>query len=192
MNRHGPSSFYVDVGIHFPCLQESTVFISQIDYRSFGLFHRLGTKREGGREGTDEWYRFLSEKELIREIERMMRHFEAWALPWYERFKTLDDAVQEFYRTRIEDRLKDPRHGPLPPDPQGWAMYGWMLERLGRTDEAIGWLRKAYDEVTRPLFMKDGRFVSADVKGARKVRHPEAEERLEELLRQSLGLPVLA
>jgi hypothetical protein len=192
MNWHGPNSFYLEIGIHFPFLHESALFIDQIDYRGFEISHRLGNVREEGARGVDEWYRFINEKELNREMDRMIRHFEAWALPWYERFKTVDDAVTEFYKNRIEDLPENrPRGaGPSSPDPHGWAMYGWMLEKLDRKQEASEWLRRAYNEVTRPLFMKDGRFVAEGVKGARKVRHPEAEERLEESLRQSLGLPV--
>ena len=65
-----------------------------------------------------------------------------------------------------------------------------MLQKHGRQQEGTDWLRKAYADVTAPLYMKDGRFVPEGTKGARKVRHPEAEERLEELLRQSLKLPL--
>ena len=192
MNWHGPDSFYVLHGVHVPALHGKMPYITDRSYRGFEIDHRLGTYRKNGMEGTDVWYQCRDMRQLDDGLARMFRDFEAWALPWYERFRTLHDVAAEFRRTRIDDPPGDwPKGaGPRPPDPFGWAMYGWMLEEIGHREEANLWLHKAYDEVTKPLYTKDGRMVPEGVKGARKTRHPPEEERLEELLRQSLQLPV--
>jgi hypothetical protein len=192
-NRKDPTAFHVEIGIHFPLLRETARWIDGTDSIGFEISHRLGTYRDNGKlVGLDEWYSCGNDKQLRDECRRMLMHVEAWALPWYEKFHTLAEAVAEFYQLRIDDPPeKRPRGvGPKPADPFGWAMYGWMLEALDRREEAHHWLRRAYDEVNNPLFMKDGRMVRAGTSGAKSVRHSEVEEKLAELLRQSLKLPV--
>jgi|GEM_PF-4962299 len=190
MNRHGPDAFYVEVGVHIPCLYDKAVFVDQADFRGFEVSHRLGHIRDHGESGTDVWFRFSNRGELLYELNRMFQYFESWAFPWYEQFKTLEDVAHAFYDRRIDDDPSKfaPDAPPRLPDPMAWAFYGWMLEQLNRLNEAVAWWRRAYDEVRRPLFMMGGRFVAKGTKGARQVRHPEAEERLEELLRQSLQI----
>ena len=194
-SRNQPHSCYAGIGLHVPALRDRLKFIDQVpDIVGFEISHRLGTYREGARlVGLDEWYGFRNEKQLMEAMDRMFGHFEAWALPWYEQFQGLEDVAREFYRYRIEDlpEKRPPGIGPKAPDPFGWALYGWMLEEIGKKEDAHAWLRRAYDEVHRPLFVDaQGRPISKTTRGAKPVRHPDAEERLEELLRQSLQLPL--
>ncbi len=189
----GEREFRVLVGIHIPSLYDRCKFIDQWEHRTFEVSHFLGQFREESDRGTCQDFPFVNEWELRERLEqRVVPRLEAWVLPWYRRFHSLSDISREFYELRVKEnpnrRLADP--GLNPSDAFAWATYGWMLEEMGKRSEAESWLRKAYTEVRRPLYMKDGRFVPEGTKGSKSIRHPEAEERLEELLRQSLGIPV--
>lgn len=122
--------------------------------------------------------------QLEKYVPGMLEKFKETALPWFEQYQTLADVVAEFNRRKIDDT------DHLAPNPYIWADYGWMLEEIGQRDEAVPWLRKAYDEVTRPLFVKNDRFVPESTKGAHHFRRDPEDERLAELLRESLQLSV--
>jgi hypothetical protein len=178
----GDRDFRVHVGIHMPALHHSSNFIGKWDHRTFPITGFMFD------------YPFVNEWELRERLEqRMLPRLEKEALPWFDRFLTLSDVTEEFYDRRVKPnpmkKLADPVLNPS--DAFGWAMYGWLLEELGRHDEAKQWLERAYTEVRRPLFVdKYGGAVAVGTKGARSIRHPESEERLEELLRQSLKRPL--
>jgi len=183
--------FRVVVGIHVPVLRSMGKFIEQGDFAGLHISHSLGQFRNTDCTAPETWYGFRTSEQLKQAIEKMHGDFLNQAVPWLGQFQGLADVATYFYKKRIEDTSKSIRsYGVSPPDPFAWAIYGWMLEELGKREEAISWWQKAYEEVHRPLFVdKSGRSVLEGTKGAKLVRHPDAEERLEELLRQSLGLP---
>jgi hypothetical protein len=181
------TQFFVPVGVTVPALWPKNDFIDQGHYPSLIVSRRLGEFRKKMR-GLDEWYPCATDAEFRAALPRVKADFVAQAVPWLERFKTLEDVASDYYFYRIGPPTGG---GRRPPDPFAWAMYGWLLQAIGKNEEAKGWLEKAYYEVRMPLFIdRTGRFVSEHTAGARAYKRPEPEERLEELLRQSLRLPI--
>lgn len=184
--------YYVLFGIHLPFLRSKSVFIDGIDQPVAEISHRLGTFSEPPDRNRN--WACADRQQLETYLPRMVEEFEATALPWFQRYQTILDVAAEFRRREIDEPPGGWPRGVVRPPANvfAWATYGWMLEEAGQRQEAVAWLRRAYEVVAQPLFVKDGRPVPAETKGARRARHPQPEERLEELLRQSLNLPTTA
>jgi len=177
--------FYVSVGFLIPALWDRERFILGGHSPGFEISHRLGHFRNN-LTGLQTPYHFYTASELRACFNKVYTDFEEQALPWLEKFPTLEDVIAEYYRYRI---------GPPPggekrqPDPFGWAIYGWMLEELGRTEESHEWLTRSYEQLRRTTYMKDGITVAEGTKGSQAVPPSPEQQRLNQLLRQSLQMP---
>lgn len=176
--------FCVPVGVTVPAIWPKADFIMQGRYPALEVSHRLGEFRNNMR-GLDRWYSFYTADELKEAIKTMHADFVEQAEPWLQRFETLEDVAEEYYRYRIGPPCMGEER---PPDPAAWATYGWLLQELGR-DDARDWLARAYNEVRIPLFMKHGRPVPPGTRGAREMPLSPEAKRLEQLLRDSLAIP---
>lgn len=178
--------FWVPVGLLIPALWEKEKYVLGGHDVGYKISHRMGNFRNN-MTGLEQRYFFYIESELRRCFDKVYHDYVEQAVPWLERFPTLADVVAEYYRYRIGPPSTRKRPGP---DPFGWATYGWMLEELGHMDESREWLSRAYDQIHKPTYMKHGVRVNKGTWGARKIPKSQEEERLTDLLRQSLELPV--
>ena len=137
--------FCVPVGVLVPALWKKDDYILGAHAPSFEISHRLGEFRNNCT-GIDIWYHFNTERELRSCFDQIYDDFTAQALPWLERFQTLNDVVEEYYRYRL---------GPLesgevrPPNPFVSASYAWMLELIGRPHQAREWIVRAREELAQ-------------------------------------------
>lgn len=170
--------FCVPVGISVPCLRRRMEHVMKGHYPALTVSRRLGEFRNDG-SGIEQWYSVSSDEELPMVLQLVHEHFTEQALPWFEQFVTLDSVSAEFYRRRI---------APLPTgekrrlDPFAFAAYGWMLEELGNVEESEKWLVSAASEISKPIYMKNGRVIDQNEPGATQLKKSDEEERLMQLL----------
>ena len=101
----------------------------------------------------------------------------------YAAHTALDDVTIAYFRYRIGPPTTGEQR---PPDPFAWATYGWLLEELGRRDEARRWLERAYAETNRPIYAKGGSLVPEGTKGGVLLDRSLEEKRLRTLLEKEL------
>jgi hypothetical protein len=168
------------VGVYVPSLNE------RLDYAAFGGTHypTLLVSRWLGefksKPTSDDYYYYFATVEQLRFLfPRVHADFVEQAEPWLAELTSIEATAKEFYKQRIAP----PSTGESRfPDPFAWATYGWLLQAVGVDVEAKHWLKRAAEELQRPLYGKGGQLVPEGTKGARIIPRNEAELRLQELL----------
>lgn len=139
--------FCVRVGFVLPSLWDKTAFVLGAHTPALEISHRLGQFRNS-LTGLETWYHFYTEGELRACFDRVHDDFLDQALPWFERFATLQDVVDEYYRYRIAPLPDGERRSA---DPFASAMYGWMLQLVGQPVKSREWLMRARDQIAEQI-----------------------------------------
>jgi hypothetical protein len=181
LHRSSPQ-FCVPIGVDVPCLRPKADYMMQGRCPSLTVSHRLGEFRNGMR-GSESWYTFSTETDLVEVLKRVHEDFVEQALPWLNQFNTLDDVAAAYYRRNIGPPLTGEIRRP---NPFAWAWYGWMLEEMRRAEESKVWLKRASDELAKPMYMKEGKLLADWELGAKELARSGEEKRLEKLLEESL------
>jgi hypothetical protein len=134
---------------------------------------------------TDSYYYYRNLEDLRSVIARVHHDFVEQAEPWLAQLVTIDDVAREFHAFRIASKPGEER----PPDPFGWAMYGWLLQAAGRELEAKPWLKMALEQFNKPAFYAKGiQIVPIGTRGAKPLPRTPEELRTIELLKIDLGV----
>jgi hypothetical protein len=171
--------FALAVGLRLPWASSRAAALNGADSGGFAVTRLLGELRFPS--APPVYYHFRTEGQLLDAFRVMYADFLNQAIPWYLSYLGPENVVAEYARLRVNMSIEtDPS---IPPNPHIYAMYGWMLQETGHQDEARHWLRKAYDQVSRPLFIDScGRFVPRETKGARPYLPSVLDARLRELV----------
>ena len=185
--------FYPDsdfTRIHIPTGANVPALYPRFDYIDGGHYGSLLVSRWLGEfklpiKRSDCYYYFRNLDDLRGVIARVHHDFVEQAEPWLAQLVTVDDVAREFHAFRIASKPGEER----PPDPFGWAMYGWLLQAAGRELEARPWLEMALEQFDKPAFYAKGiQIVPIGTRGAKPLPRTPEELRTVELLKSDLGV----
>ena len=205
----------VDVGADLPSLRQRLDYVAfgGAYYATLLVSRPLGLLCRDG-EGERTSYHFATAEEMRLKLSVVYADFVEQAEPWLAGLTTVDAVAKEFYKWRVgppPGQETSPANSNAssvygrvvgflkghaaavrtpegrPPDPFAWAMYGWLLQEAGQSDDARSWLARAYEFLQLPEEMKAGRLVPR-VGWKAKPTPPLAEEsRLLHLLKMELA-----
>lgn len=129
--------FKVTIGVTVPKLWPKEHFIVGSDNLSPTVSIQLGQLRTD-LPGCVKWYAFYTANDLKDAIAKMEIDFLNEAIPWLDKVTSIDKVAGE-YSERVFALL--PTGDELPPDPFGWATYGWLLNEMGQRKMARHWFQ---------------------------------------------------
>ncbi len=182
LERPSGDAFSVCVGIHVPMVRRRFSQILDVNVPTPDISSFLGRLGDGGK-GSQRWYRFGRPISLSEAISKSIEDFRGEVPPWLASFQTIDDVAAEYRRRNIGDATNWERTRNAIP----LAIYGFLLIEAGRRQDGRGWLKRAQEEVSKPLYELNGTFSTEKGTGAREVVRSRQERVLSQILEGELA-----
>lgn len=174
--------FRVQVGVSASALLPKIQVINRSRHVGLQLSRLLGEFPNSIR-GVPTCYYFKTPGQLASAVNRMYADFVQEALPWLDSLQSIEDLARGYWQRWLTSFI----HGESPGPPAGvLAMYGWLLQESGHTDEAQPWLQRAHAGLSQPVHTPNDRVVPAGPNGSAQIRLSPELARLKQLIAESL------
>lgn len=169
---HGNPFFYVNFGIAVPSLVPGAPPVALADAGRL-LWERLRDTDETGGLGRE------SKDAIAGSADRVLTQFRKQAVPWFAERNSWEAIAAEYYRVNPIDEEKIGRHEITFGADHRSAIYGFLLLRAGRVDDAGRWLEESKRLLSLPRYLtRSGSIVHTKEPHAKLMKRAPQDEAL--------------